>query len=393
MGKDVVLSISGLVLSLAIVFYLGSDANRATQNNIECADIFFSGGTIWTGTEQKAEAVSVKGKSILSVGTYEEVIKTYCPSHTVAVPLEGKMMTPGWIDSHVHSILVSFNLSFIEVNKQIKTFSQSGLDLLSVQISDVDSHTMLADRVKEFIDTMEPGEWLVGSGWNQERFKGEEAGTSPHRLTIDKVSPNNPVWLCRLDLHQCLANTLALEKAGVDLANPPEVLGGVFQMGDDGLVTGIVKDNAMAVIVKAVPHITSDRYLEGLQTAMNYFVSNGVTSINQVVNDIFTDLEDGWTTFEELYLSSLPGKFNFDGTRSLHASPFVRTYFAPALALYKDAAELHESKKVCFHFFKILLVIEEIFLQNIFSTKEFFVLSQRQLMFLITNLLHLIIIN
>lgn len=236
------------------------------------------------------------------------------------------------------------------------------MDLLSVQIADVDTHEMLAERVRDFITTMQPGEWLVGSGWNQEKFKGAQAGTSPHRLMIDDVSPNNPVWLCRLDLHQCLANTLALQLAGVDLTNPPEVMGGVFQMGDDGLATGIVKDNAMAVIVKAIPTITSERYLEGLQTAMKYFVSNGVTSINQVVNDIFTDLEDGWTTFEELYLHSLPGKFNFDGTRSLHAPPFVRTYFAPALALYKDAALLHESKKVRYFYFCLKKKILYIFL-------------------------------
>lgn len=106
MARDVVLSISGLVLSFVVVFYLGKDAISAESPNFECADIFFSGGTIWTGTEQKAEAVSVKGKTILAVGTIEEVAKTFCPSHTVAVPLDGKMMTPGWIDSHVHSILV-----------------------------------------------------------------------------------------------------------------------------------------------------------------------------------------------------------------------------------------------------------------------------------------------
>merc|ERR1711943_50908 len=143
------------------------------------------------------------------------------------------MLTPGWIDTHVHGLL-------------------GGMDLLSVQLFDCDSFQMMSDRVEAFIQTMAPGEWLVGSGWNQERFLGDDAGILPDRHLIDKVSPNNPVWLCRMDQHQCLANTIALQMANVDLRNPPEVAGGLFQMGDDGLVTGIVKDSAMAVIVQAI---------------------------------------------------------------------------------------------------------------------------------------------
>ena len=134
--------------------------------------------------------------------------------------------------------------------------------------------------------------------------------------------------------------------ANVDLRNPPEVAGGLFQMGDDGLVTGIVKDSAMAVIVQAIPTPSEAKLQQGLQTAMDYFVSQGVTSVNQVVNDIFTDLQKGWDTFEQLYEATEPGRANFDGTRSLYATPYVRTYFAPALALYRDAARLYETKKV-----------------------------------------------
>jgi len=326
-GIDFSLSVLWLLLSIGFLIYMNYEPAKPFER--ECADIFFSGGTIWTGTDndQHVEAVSVKGKNILSVGSLEEVSKTYCPDITLAVPLDGKMLVPGWIDSHVHGLL-------------------GGMDLLSVQLFDCDSFQMMADRVEEFITKMQPGEWLVGSGWNQERFLGDEAGILPDRHLIDKVAPNNPVWLCRLDQHQCLANTLALELANVDLTSPPDIPGGVFQMDEEtGLATGIVKDSAMAVIVRAIPTVSDEKLQKGLQTAMNYFVAHGVTSVNQVVNDIFTDLQKGWDTFEQLYESTKPGQKNIDGSRSLYAIPFVRTYFAPALALYKDAYQLYVSKQ------------------------------------------------
>merc|ERR1712137_1010624 len=298
MGRDVVLSFLMVIIGLCVVVYVGRSPQSPFE--YECADLFFEGGTIWTGTDRSVEAVAIRGRYIVAAGSYEEVAPYYCPQYTTAVPLHGKMMTPGWIDTHVHSLL-------------------GGMDLMSLQVYDVTSHRMLKERIRDYIrDHLKPGEWLLGSGWNQERFEGDETGISPDRHLIDDISGENPVWLCRMDLHQCLTNTVALKLAGIDPANPPQVTGGVFAMDEEtGEVTGIVKDNAMAEIVKVLPHVSQEDHKKGLQTAMDYFVANGVTSINQVVIDIFSEIEEGWSAFEALYEQTLPGRFQFDGSRVL----------------------------------------------------------------------------
>ena len=104
------------------------------------------------------------------------------------------------------------------------------------------------ERIGEFSTGLASGEWILVGTWDHENWGGE----LPRRDWIDAVTPENPVWINRLDGHMGLANSLALELAGVD-ADTPDVAGGEIVRDPDGRPTGILKDNAMTLVEAAVP--------------------------------------------------------------------------------------------------------------------------------------------
>ena len=107
------------------------------------------------------------------------------------------------------------------------------------------------------------------------------------------MTPDNPLWIFRLDGHMALANSLALRQAGVD-ADTPDVAGGEIIRDEDGRPTGILKDNAMALVEAAIP-VPTERQLEGyLDAAMQYVAANGVTT----VHDMYDSVGNGWLGIE-----------------------------------------------------------------------------------------------
>jgi len=144
-------------------------------------------------------------------------------------------------------------------------------------------------RVEAFAETAQAGEWITGGAWDHTNWGGE----LPRRDWIDAVTPDNPVWISRLDGHMALANSLALKQAGVD-ADTPDVSGGEIIRGEDGKPTGILKDNAMLLVQAALPRPTERQLDSYLDAAMQYVAKNGVTT----VHDMFDNVHDGWMALE-----------------------------------------------------------------------------------------------
>ena len=101
--KDIIISFLFLFLCITIYFFV--EPNDESTLRV-CADLYLHGGTIWTATGEQVEAVAVLASKIYDMGTIEDISKYYCAEKTTAISLHGKMLTPGWIDSHVHSIVV-----------------------------------------------------------------------------------------------------------------------------------------------------------------------------------------------------------------------------------------------------------------------------------------------
>jgi predicted amidohydrolase YtcJ len=170
------------------------------------------------------------------------------------------MLVPGFIDTHVH-------------------FLDGGTGLASVQLRDAATPEEFTQRIGAFASTLKPGEWILIGTWDHENWGGE----LPRRDWIDPVTPQNPVWINRLDGHMALANSLALELAGVD-ADAPDVAGGEIVRGPDGRPTGILKDNAMELMGDAVPAAGEAMLDRQAAAAMHYVASNGVTTVHDMAS-------------------------------------------------------------------------------------------------------------
>ena len=235
------------------------------------ASLVITGARVWTGDPGRpwAEAVAVSGDEILAVGAAADVARLI-GDDTEVIESDGGMLVPGFIDTHVH-------------------FLTGGAAISSVQLRDAETPEEFATRIEAFAKTVEPGEWILGGAWDHTLWGGE----LPHREWIDAVTPDNPLWIFRLDGHMALANSLALSRAGVD-ADTPDIAGGEIVRDDNGRPTGILKDNAMLLVQEAVP-VPTARQLEGyLDAAMQYVAANGVTT----VHDMLDSSEESWMALD-----------------------------------------------------------------------------------------------
>ena len=231
------------------------------------ASLAIKGARVWTGNPEQpwAEGVAVRDEMIIAVGTIAE-IEQLIDADTRVIEADGGMLVPGFIDTHVH-------------------FLDGGSAIASVQLRDARSPQEFTQRIADFASDAEAGEWITGGAWDHTNWGGE----LPRRDWIDSVTPNNPVWVLRLDGHMGVANTAALELAGVT-ADTRDVPGGQIVRDAEDRPTGVLKDNAIRLIVDAIPEPT-DKQLDGyLDAAMEYVASNGVTS----VHDMFDGSADGW---------------------------------------------------------------------------------------------------
>ncbi len=214
---------------------------------------------VWTGDTARpwAEALAVSGDHISAVGTSNE-IREHIPPSARVIDASGAMLTPGFIDAHVH-------------------FNDGGFALASVQLRDAKTRAEFIQRIATFARILPKGTWIRNGDWDHTNWGGE----LPTRAWIDSVTPDHPVWINRLDGHMNLANSLALAAAGVD-RNTREVDGGTIVRDASGQPTGVLKDNAMSLIDRVQPPRTDVEWDRALDTAMTHVAARGVTSVHHM---------------------------------------------------------------------------------------------------------------
>ena len=237
-------------------------------------------GKIWTENprQAEAEAVAIEGNRIVAVGTSEEARKA-AGAGAREIDLHGRRVVPGFNDAHVH-------------------FLQGGTGLSSVQLGTADTQEEFRKRIAAFAKTQKKGEWITGGDWDHERWT--PAVLPAHQL-IDDVTPDNPVFVERLDGHMSLANALAMKLAGVD-KNTKDVPGGVIVRDADGNPTGMFKDGAQSLIARVIPDWTPEQVRAGTLAAVKYAYENGVTSVQEMSNTSGDDPEAAgiFRVYEEL---------------------------------------------------------------------------------------------
>lgn len=223
------------------------------------ADQIFVNATIWTGNPDQpvASALAVSDGRLLVVGE-EQDVRALQGENTEVIDLRGAFVVPGFIDNHTH-------------------FLSGGLGLASVNLRDAGTPDEFSTRMAAFAPEVPDGRWIEGGDWDHEMWGGQ----LPDRSWIDDSTQNNPVFVTRLDGHMGLANSLALEYAGIT-ASTPDPDGGTIVRRSDGSPTGVLKDAAMDLVWAVIPEKSLDERLDMFRRAQQHAMSRGVTQIHDV---------------------------------------------------------------------------------------------------------------
>jgi len=225
-------------------------------------------GRVWTGDTARPEArgVAVRGGTIVAVGSTREVRRFQGP-RTRVLDAGARTVLPGLADAHTH-------------------FIDGGFQLLSVDLRDADTPAEFVRRLAAFARKQPRGRWILGGDWDHERWPGSPL---PRKEWIDSVTPDNPVFVSRLDGHMGVANSLALRLAHLTRATRAPAGGVIVRDSATGEPTGVLKDNAADAIWRAVPERTAAETDSALATALRHAASLGLTTIH-VMSSNWSDL-------------------------------------------------------------------------------------------------------
>ncbi len=217
-------------------------------------------GPTWTGdaTRPWAEAVAVRNGEIVAVDDSQNVALLVGDETEVLVT--AGMVMPGFMDDHTH-------------------FMSGGFQLASVDLRDAATPEEFAHRVGAYAQSLGPGEWILGGDWDHELWPG---AILPQRDWIDSLTPDNPVFVTRLDGHMGLANSLALERAGLTGATEAPAGGLIIRYPGSRRPTGLLKDNAMDVMWNAIPAASDSQRDSALARAMRHAAKLGVTMVAEM---------------------------------------------------------------------------------------------------------------
>jgi predicted amidohydrolase YtcJ len=223
------------------------------------ADIVFKNGNIYTANDDKpkAEAVAAKYGRIVFVGSNADA-KKYEGKGVKVIDLKGATVVPGLVDAHYH-------------------FSGVGFREMTLNLEGTTSLEDFLAKVKARVDKAKPGEWVTGRGWIETFWKPP---VFPTRWDLDKIAPNNPVFLTRADGHGAVANSAALKIAGVDKDTENPFGGEIMKDKKTGEPNGMLLDRAQPLVASRTPSSSDADLEQALILADKRSLSLGWTQIH-----------------------------------------------------------------------------------------------------------------
>lgn len=226
-------------------------------------DLAIVNARVWTAAPSSGPvptAIAVAGDTITAVGN-DEQIRSRIGADTKVIDAQGRRVIPGITDSHTHVI-------------------SGGFQLARLTLRDVRSREEFVRAVEAEVKKKDKGEWVIGGRWSVESWDKPE---SPNKAWLDPISPDNPVFLSRMDGHQALVNSAALRLAGIDAGGPPDSVGGEIERDPQTREpTGILKESNMDLLDRLIPQPTRPERHEALLRAMKHANSLGVTSVHDM---------------------------------------------------------------------------------------------------------------
>jgi predicted amidohydrolase YtcJ len=224
------------------------------------ADLVLRGGHAYLvdAARSWAQAVAVAGGRIVAVGTDAEMSALIGP-HTEIIDLAGRMLLPGFTDSHVHA-------------------SGGGLERIRCDLSGLHSRDDYLAAVRAYADSHPAIAWITGGGWSMDVFPGGV----PSKEDLDRAAPDHPVFLSNRDHHAAWVNSRALALAGIDAATP-DPADGRIERDARGEPSGTLQEGAMNLVGRAVPRPGLDEQVAGICEGQRYLHALGITAWQEAI--------------------------------------------------------------------------------------------------------------
>ncbi len=273
-----------LIYAAVVIFLAGCQEKTL-------ADLIVTNANIVTVDEtfSSADAFAVADGKFLAVGSSKDILSEY--RSTNQLDANGKTLVPGLIDGHCH-------------------FYNLGIFMQKVDLMGTKSYKEVLDRVVEF-QKDQKSDFIIGRGWDQNDWDNKEY---PTRKELDRLFPETPVALTRIDGHAMLANKAALELAGID--SNTKIEGGEVVV-QDGKATGVLVDNAMNLVEAIIPVPDRETKIKSLMDAQQKCFELGLTSVsdaglNREVIELIDSLQKAQSLKMRIYAMVSATKGNLD---------------------------------------------------------------------------------
>jgi predicted amidohydrolase YtcJ len=224
-------------------------------------DTLVVNGVIYTvdSSFSSVQAMAIKDGIIVATGTDAEILAAY--TSTEKIDAKGQAVYPGFIDAHAH-------------------FVGYGKSLFQVDLFGTTSWEEAVERVKIFAAAHPELAWIEGRGWDQNKWPGKKY---PTNALLNSLFPNTPVVLQRVDGHAAIANQKAFDMAGV---KPGQTIVGGEVETKNGVLTGVLIDNAKGLVYNSIPAVNKQTYTQWLQAAQKNCFAQGLTTVTDCGLDI-----------------------------------------------------------------------------------------------------------
>ncbi|MEO2023432.1 MAG: amidohydrolase [Pirellulaceae bacterium] len=226
------------------------------------ADLVFVNGAVYTVDPSRswASALVVTGERIAYVGE-DAVAQTYIGPETQLVDLNGRMLLPGFQDSHVHPGMVANPAYTVKLDGLMNTAA-------------------VLERIRQFALTQPGKGWIEGGGWDSAAFLPSGL---PTRQMLDSVLPDRPAFLYDNSGHSGWANSAALEMARIN-SDTPDPPNGHIERDEAGQPTGVLhEDTAMALVIAEIPPTTPEQDAQSLKLALAEMTRLGITALQDAM--------------------------------------------------------------------------------------------------------------
>ena len=250
-----------ILICLAQFLFWGCGKKMVEQNEIDRQsqkNLILINANIFTLDKDtpRAEALIISEGKIIFIGNSKEALRHRNPNSEL-IDLKGNTVIPGLVDAHAH-------------------FFGFGEMLGKLDLRETNSLEEILELVKNAKAKIKKGDWIIGRGWDQNKWEKKDF---PDNAKLNKITPENPVYLTRVDGHAALVNRMALEKALINKETKTPS-GGKIVRSASGEPTGLLVDNAITLIDNTVPPLTVSQIKEAILRAQESCLKVGLTEVH-----------------------------------------------------------------------------------------------------------------